>query len=163
MKQTIKNSEELFKTAVEHGMKPGVTLQVFVLALLQEAYDKEDSEAIVRIHTSMLPESYHTVPAMFSRTIMQRNPYPIVQSFLRGSYLVVQAGYAKTSITFRSQAIENIRKHRIFIASKHLVPDSYLRRPSILASVLSNVTGHQVCTKCKTNKIYWYVPKQSQD
>ncbi len=155
-KITKDNLAELME---EFELKPADSIQHLCIAMAQKACSEgEDPEPLfVKIQRDLLPDSYTQVAAMFARSIMGKVEYPVIQSYIKGDFLILRGADSKAPTTFKARVREALRRNQIFKADRELVPPSYRRRPSILASVLTDEIGQTVCNRCKKKRIIWYI------
>lgn len=157
MKTTIRTSEELTHKIETEGLKPAASLQALCLHMIEHAFYEKKDFCLIQIARHLIPSSYITVPAMMAKSMEGRCPFPILQSFLRGEYIVVRAGNEKAPITFKARAIAAIQQEKKFVCTEDKTPESYRVRPSILSSVLTRETGMVICNYRKNGKLEWKV------
>lgn len=155
----IEDSEDLFWHIENGQLKPAASVLSVCQSIL-ELNDKE-KEIKISISKSMIPDSYHTVPAMFARTLEPRTQFNSVQAFLKGEYLDVYAGDKRKASTFRERARRCLSgKKKKFTMLRKNVPRTYRNRPSLLSSIMSSELGLRVCNSCKNNKITWKIHEE---
>lgn len=161
VKYNIQSSEDLIQHAIDLKMKLASTLQSICQALLTKGDSDGHPVTIIRIKSNMLAESYHKIPAMFGRSLNEKEyPQNVVQSYLRGEWMYIRAGEHIIPRSFKARALRGIRINQSFYDRLSHIPVSYQKKPSLLARTLSNETGLKVCNRCKNGGIEWYTVEQ---
>lgn len=148
----INNWQELGDLADELGLPPAASLAKITLKFFQQF---DDPTVEIRYHVHTIPDSYAKVPQMFARLIEIKTRFPVVQSLLKGDYLVVIGGDVKIPTTFKSKAIAEFKRSGRFICHKVNMPASYQKNPHLLTAILKKETAFEIAMVAKVSCIIW--------
>lgn len=155
---TINNTDELNDALKENSLRLASSLQALCHQMFQSGIVLGEPAVILKIAEQLVAASYIVNPAMFARTIKPNSVYPQVQAFCRDGFLHIRGGNFRKLLTFKSRARRALLTEQEFIVPRHMIPESYRRRPSILASSLGKEIGVKICNHCKKDTIIWFIP-----
>lgn len=125
---------------------------------------KEDSSihsVVIKVALTLVPTSYHGVPAMFAKTCEGNitSLYPYSQSNKEGTYLIFRASKVKRAATFRARGIQACTEGGIYKIRRDKVPKSYRVRPFLFTKILKEELCRDIvfASNAKTETLSWKV------
>lgn len=158
---TLGTEEDIQEQIRLFDLKPAASLQSVCISLCDGAKSENIETVIIKISKRILAPSYVVVPAMLSRSLLQKIPYDAVQSYPSqdGQFIVLRAAAQHRPMTFAGRVIDNIKRKGRYKCLRPNVPRSYRRRPSLLSAVVEDATGHKIATIANPQFILWKIDK----
>lgn len=176
MKPKTQSKTETFIIADQEGFTQSLEVyQLPISSSLQKLctkiceYASEDSSIksiCIKIALSLVPISYHAVPAMFSRMFEEnvKSFFPIIQCGKEESYLVFRAGHERRPATFKARALKACTEGGIYKCKRDKVPKSYRARPFIFTKILQQELCQDVsfASNAKSNTMTWTLTNEEK-
>lgn len=143
---------ELF---VHHHLKIASKVTRLLALILQQHFDENTEQVTITIHSSLLPTSYATVPAMLARVLAPNTSYTSVRCVLRGEDLIISASDVEHPSSFRAKVMAGLNEKRRFVMKRINVPKSYRARPSLLTRSIVREFDTRIATIAKKKLIIW--------
>lgn len=141
--RVIVTPENINKLIAEQLLLPAAHINDLIEALVVCAKRDNYAYCTIKIHYSLLADSYSIVPAMLGRSLIPiLKEYPRVQSFrAQGSdYITLHAGRNRQPTTFRQRAIKELGLKGEFKEKRMKVPQTYRYSPRTFVRVLEKET-----------------------
>lgn len=148
--RVIIQNDNILTLLAEANLLPAASINTLIQTLIASAFQLEEETCRIKVHVSLLANSYQSVPAMFGRTLARTvSEYPSVHSYRSpdSNYIVVYAGQFRQATTFKARVMRGLGlKGRISIKSD-LVPATYRFNPKAMCSILEKELGKKVRAK----------------
>lgn len=154
MKLSIHNNKDLLERMKSSGLPLAARVKKLLVKLLEDQYGKSPDVTIC-IHTSLIPASYSTVPAMLARVLAPDCPFLHISCKLEGEYMIISAGDEKKPTTFRARLIEGLRKNKRFVCKRTRIPKTYRARPKLLSNAIAGELEGRIATIAKPKRVIW--------
>lgn len=158
--RTIITPDNINQLLAEQGLPIAAHINTLIVAIAEAAARDNYDDCTIKVHVSLLADSYAIVPALWGRSLHHLvEAYPAVHTFRRtnSDFITVYAGAEKRPVTFKQRIIQRISRRGCVVVKRAKVPPTYQHNPNLFAKMLTQAIGKHVGVMHHTDGIEWYV------